>query len=160
MKISPRAAVWLRMALRDRDAADVMRSGRFYDVAAYHLHQAIEKMLKALLLNESLEPPRTHDLAKLHRILAHSLHAQDQQDEKISSVLRRVSIFHVMARYPMVDETTAPEDWITEEDVALAASAWEAVSEMAARIFGVSDIHEARRFVTAMKDGGDDEFRP
>jgi len=107
-----------------------------------------------------LEPPRTHDLAKLHRILAHSLHAQDQQDEKISSVLRRVSIFHVMARYPMVDETTAPEDWITEEDVALAASAWEAVSEMAARIFGVSDIHEARRFVTAMKDMGDGEFRP
>jgi HEPN domain-containing protein len=149
------------MALRDRDAADVMRSGRFYDVAAYHLHQAIEKMLKALLLNESLEPLRTHDLAKLHRILAHSLHEQDQQDEKISSVLRRVSLFfHVMARYPMVDETTAPEDWITEEDVALAASAWEAVSEMAARIFGVSDIHEARRFVTAMKDMGDGEFRP
>jgi len=152
--------VWLRMALRNRDAADVMRSGRFYDVAAYHLHQAIEKMLKALLLNDSLEPPRTHDLAKLYRILAHSLHAQDQQDEKISSVLRRVSIFHVMARYPMVDETTAPEDWITEEDVDLAASAWEAVSEMAARIFGVSNIHEARRFVTAMKDMGDGEFRP
>jgi len=152
--------VWLRMALRERDAADVMRGGRFYDVAAYHLHQAIEKMLKALLLNESLEPPRTHDLVKLHGILSKALHAQDQHDEKISSVLRRVSVFHVTARYPIVDENTAPEDWITEEDVALAASAWEVVSEMAARIFGVSDIHEARRFVTAMKDMGDGEFRP
>lgn len=160
MRISPRAAVWLRMALRERDAADVMRNGRFHDLAAYHLHQAIEKMLKALLLNESLEPPRTHDLVKLHGILSDVLHVQDRQNKQVSSLLKKVSIFHVMARYPMVDETTAPEDWISEEDVALAASAWEAVSEMAARTLGVSDIHEARHFVAAMKDGGDGEFRP
>jgi HEPN domain-containing protein len=146
------------MALRDRDAADVMRREGFFDLAAFHLHQAVEKLLKALLLNESVEPPRTHDLAKLHSLLIATL--KMPSDAELASLLRKTSILHVAARYPVVDETTAPEDWVSETDVDSAASAWSSVSDMAAKVLGLSDLQAVRALIERLSSEDGDEPAP
>lgn len=41
-----------------------------YDAVCFHSQQAIEKLLKALLISKGTVPPRTHDLVALDQMLA------------------------------------------------------------------------------------------
>jgi HEPN domain-containing protein len=41
-----------------------------YDAVCFHAEQAVEKLMKALLIYLGVTPPRTHDLALLDRLLA------------------------------------------------------------------------------------------
>jgi HEPN domain-containing protein len=41
-----------------------------YDAVCFHAQQCVEKLMKGLLIHLGVVPPRTHDLAHLHRILA------------------------------------------------------------------------------------------
>jgi len=40
-----------------------------FDAVCFHAQQAIEKLLKGLLIHLGVVPPRTHDLVHLHRLL-------------------------------------------------------------------------------------------
>jgi len=39
-----------------------------YDAVCFHAEQAVEKLMKALLIHLRVTPPRTHDLAVLDRL--------------------------------------------------------------------------------------------
>ena len=41
-----------------------------YDAVCFHAEQAGEKLMKALLIERGVTPPRTHDLVVLDRLLA------------------------------------------------------------------------------------------
>ncbi|MCB9674677.1 MAG: HEPN domain-containing protein [Alphaproteobacteria bacterium] len=59
-----RIIAFLDMAREDLDAAEVLaRTGNHY--AAYHVHQATEKVVKALLLHAGVEAGREHRLDAL-----------------------------------------------------------------------------------------------
>lgn len=63
-----RVIAFLDMAREDLDAAEVLaRMGNHY--AAYHVHQATEKVVKALLLHAGVEAGREHRLDALVRRL-------------------------------------------------------------------------------------------
>ncbi len=55
-----------RTAQREFAAADSPN----YDAVCFHAQQCIEKLLKAALIAHGVTPPKTHDLALLHRLLA------------------------------------------------------------------------------------------
>ena len=40
-----------------------------YDAVCFHAEQAVEKLMKALLIHLGVTPPRTHDLSALDRLL-------------------------------------------------------------------------------------------
>jgi HEPN domain-containing protein len=40
-----------------------------HDAVCFHAQQAIEKLIKGLLIHLGVVPPRTHDLVHLHRLL-------------------------------------------------------------------------------------------
>ena len=64
MPLEDRVRVFLDLAAEDLDAAEVLtRAGNHY--AAYHVHQATEKMAKALLLHAGIEAGREHRLDAL-----------------------------------------------------------------------------------------------
>ena len=66
-----RIIAFLDMAREDLDAAEVLaRAGNHY--AAYHVHQATEKVVKALLLHAGVEAGREHRLDALVRRLPES----------------------------------------------------------------------------------------
>lgn len=61
---------WLSFAQADLEAAKVQlnhgkRRGSSYQIAVFHCHQAIEKILKAHLVAQDREVPKTHDLTAL-----------------------------------------------------------------------------------------------
>jgi HEPN domain-containing protein len=94
---------WLDKATADFEAAEQLcgQSGRFRGIVAFHCQQAVEKYLKALLIQRQVEFPKTHDIAKLlDRVAAVDLAtAQSLRDAEA------LTPFGVEARYP----SDAPE---------------------------------------------------
>lgn len=103
--------------------------------AAFHFQQAAEKALKAALLSAGAEFPRTHDLSALWDRLA-DLGVLPQPDTELRARLNRLSLLNVVGRYPVMDETVAPSDWILEPDV---RAAEETVAEVFAAVSGILD---------------------
>ena len=63
------ARVWLLAAAEDCECAREIDPNHRGSVA-YHLQQAAEKLLKALLVAAEIEPPGTHDLTVLWKMLS------------------------------------------------------------------------------------------
>jgi HEPN domain-containing protein len=40
-----------------------------YDSACFHAQQCVEKLMKAVLMDRKVVPPRTHNLVELHRLI-------------------------------------------------------------------------------------------
>src|ERR1035441_9156884 len=60
---------WLDKATADSEAAEQLsaQGGRFREIVAIHCQQAVEKYLKALLVQRQVEFPKTHDIANGRR---------------------------------------------------------------------------------------------
>jgi HEPN domain-containing protein len=56
---------WLRKAESDRIAVDALVTAGSLDAACFHAQQAVEKYLKAYLIDRQREFPFTHNLSKL-----------------------------------------------------------------------------------------------
>jgi HEPN domain-containing protein len=65
-------AQWLNKAETDFEAAEhlVTEDRRFRDVIGFHCQQAVEKYLKAFLVQHQVEFPKTHDISKLLALIA------------------------------------------------------------------------------------------
>jgi HEPN domain-containing protein len=79
------------------------------DTVSFHIQQAAEKLLKALLAFRGIEYPLTHDLGDLLEIAVHQFPALDD----FRSSLPRYTVFAVAMRYddallePALEETLA-----------------------------------------------------
>jgi len=63
---------WLEKAGRDYATARrelAAQETPNYDAVCFHAQQSIEKLMKALLIQRSVVPGKTHDLAYLHQLL-------------------------------------------------------------------------------------------
>jgi len=74
--------------------ADGERRGFAYQAAIFHCHQAVEKMLKAKLIDTGLIPPRIHDLTALADKLAVDI------PEPIDLALQELNPHYLYPRYP------------------------------------------------------------
>lgn len=87
-------AQWLKIADHDiRGAASLLEDG-LWPGAAYFCQQAAEKLLKAVVAEERVGPPRTHDLVEL----ADAAGVELTQDQRI--FLTRLSDHAARSRYP------------------------------------------------------------
>jgi len=62
---------WITLADKDLYAAEIMSNGDYSltNIVAFHCQQAIEKYLKAFLIENDIPLIRTHDLIKLNGML-------------------------------------------------------------------------------------------
>jgi HEPN domain-containing protein len=60
---------WFKQALHDLEMAEKNIEIEGYDVAAFLAHQAVEKLLKCILILEKKEMPKTHKLDRLVQLL-------------------------------------------------------------------------------------------
>lgn len=86
---------WLRFAESDMVSAETLhRAGQELNTI-FHLQQAVEKTLNALLIKRTASfPPRIHDLLKLADLCGISL------EEKQVQLLENLNEFYIESRYP------------------------------------------------------------
>lgn len=99
---------WVRQAEHDLENAKKNLDIEAYDVSLILCQQAVEKMLKALYIQERQEePPRTHSLRKL-------IELTDMPDEALKLVVQLDSYYMVL-RYPDVSDVV-PYENVDKED--------------------------------------------
>jgi HEPN domain-containing protein len=98
----------VRQAEHDLENAKKNLDIEAYDVSLILCQQAVEKMLKALYIQERQEePPRTHSLRKL-------IELTDMPDEALKLVVQLDSYYMVL-RYPDVSDVV-PYENVDKED--------------------------------------------
>lgn len=56
---------WFEFAEKDLKSAEILFKGKEYEAAIYHCHQAIEKTIKAIIVEKEIKLRKTHDLVEL-----------------------------------------------------------------------------------------------
>jgi len=95
--------LWIEVAKHDIETADLLINNNGYpDIIIYHYHQALEKILKGILLKYQEETPKTHYLDKLIFIISGYFKGIN---EKANGVLF-IHKFLPILRYPSGDTIT------------------------------------------------------
>ncbi len=103
------ALKWLKQAKHDLEMAEKNIDIGGYDVASFLSHQAVEKLLKAVIILEGKKPPKSHYLDDLARILGLTDDVVDDLDELAAD--------YMISRYPDVSDTVPFEGY--DKDIAL-----------------------------------------
>src|SRR3990172_9793433 len=94
-QLKPQTKHWLEMAEYDLGTAEAMLKSRRYVYVIFFFHLCVEKALKALLAEFTMEfPPYTHSLTKLLEI------AGVEPPEDLSDFIYKLSRLSVATRYP------------------------------------------------------------
>jgi len=98
-------SIWWRQAKEDLDTAFAnYKIGKYY-VCAFYSQQAVEKALKAVIIQETRQmPPRVHKLLELGKIIL-----SKEQIKEIYDAIKKVDPGYILSRYPEfgVDKTPA-----------------------------------------------------
>ena len=91
---------WLLLSSHDEDTVDLLIKQKGHaDIIIYHIHQAIEKMLKALLIKGGQRFDKTHFLDKLLAKAAEIYPDLLKQEENILAI----NLYLPKLRYPYGD---------------------------------------------------------
>ena len=86
---------WLESAIVDLDEARKAFERGSYHLSVFLSHQAVEKALKAYIVEHVRQrPPRTHDLVELLHLSGLKLEAMDEE------LISELSPYYTIARYP------------------------------------------------------------
>lgn len=88
---------WLRYAGVDRQAAKHLLDAGDYETCAFHCQQAVEKLLKAIIVKQTGEPPPyAHDLLTLLKKIS-GIEVEESMAESINAV----DSYYIGTRYPL-----------------------------------------------------------
>ena len=113
-------AEWLRWAKADLQVASLTDDERIApEIAAFHAQQAAEKILKALLVQEQIDFPRTHSIGALLALCEEAGIAGVQDLIDATSLTR----YAVATRYPGEEDPVGREE--AREAATLAAQVFD-----------------------------------
>jgi len=88
---------WLRYAENDRQAARHLLEAGDYETCAFHCQQAVEKLLKAVIIRQTGQRPRhTHEMNALLEQLG-DFEIEPEMAQSISGI----GVYYVGTRYPL-----------------------------------------------------------
>jgi len=89
---------WLEMASMDLAAAEYLLGMRPVpvEIICYHCEQAAEKLLKGVLVQNNVEPPKTHDLVRLCKLCCDV----NNKFETLIDTCIELTPYGVQVRYP------------------------------------------------------------
>ena len=117
-----RTGAWWRQARNDLELAELARRNDFHAQACFFATQAAEKALKGAILELGREPPHTHVLGQLVKLLA----AEGLDVTALAPLpLTALSRMTVTSRYPLDD--TPPSELFDARDSDQALSTAKAV---------------------------------
>lgn len=87
---------WIELAKIDLKAAQTLSRDEYLSpAAAFHAHQCVEKMFKAVIESQNISVPKAHDLIRLHQIVKNSTDFSCDED-----ILYDLSRIYIDSRYP------------------------------------------------------------
>ena len=102
---------WAEKGEHDLETATLLHNENHYtDIVAFHIHQAVEKYLKAYLLFNGWKLEKTHDLIKLKAEL--EKYGLDLSDYELQ--VEKINEFYIESRYPLSSVTDYSRAEITE----------------------------------------------
>jgi len=102
---------WFDYAREDLQAAEVLYNQGIYRLASFHAQQSVEKLLKGLLWNQKVNPPKTHDLVFLYQRVRRRYPSLSLDKEE----LEFLNGLYIESRYP-ADLGLLPEGEPTAAD--------------------------------------------
>lgn len=90
------SASWLSYAHKDLSAAIILKNEHNIGCALYHIEQAVEKALKAYLINSGTSFALTHDLVPL----LNSCCKNDACFEQFTADIKEINPYSTKSRYP------------------------------------------------------------
>lgn len=109
--MKPKTKLWLRFAKESYDDALYNWKGHRYGNACFCCQQALEKILKASLVEKRILPPKSHDLAHLARLTKIKFRAEQLEE------LRAITRHYFIVRYPDLNKKFYRSKKITEKTV-------------------------------------------
>lgn len=108
----PEVIDWTESSEYDFETAKAMLKAKRYNYCIFMCHQAVEKLLKALIIFLNKEfPPKTHNLIIL-------LEAIDQNpDKEMETIILKLNPHYMVSRYP--DAAGGPSHKMYNEQIAL-----------------------------------------
>ncbi|CAN1495222.1 COG2250 Uncharacterized conserved protein related to C-terminal domain of eukaryotic chaperone, SACSIN [Fimbriimonadaceae bacterium] len=95
--MKPNTVEWLDFAKADLLGARVLaETQKLENLVAYHCHQSAEKALKAVLVELSVDFPKTHDLG----LLADLIRNNGVSVAEILPLLKEINPYSIAPRYP------------------------------------------------------------
>ncbi len=102
---------WFERGKHDLETAKILlREEKYLDVAAFHIHQAIEKYLKGYLIHNGWELRKIHDL----ELLITEAVNFDSDSQKYLDFGRKLTAFYYEERYPPGPITSYTKEEIKE----------------------------------------------
>lgn len=120
MEIKGIVKEWVKFADMDFQASKTLMNHfpQPFEIICYHCQQSAEKYLKAFLISQNQEAPRTHDLIKLRKMCE----TFDEDFQRIKMETIDLTNYGVLPRYPFEIE-------ILETDAKLAMKEAETIKE-------------------------------
>ena len=115
------ACRWMRKSVNDLEVAELILENGYPGESTFHSQQAAEKALKALLVALGVQPPRSHNIRYLLRIL---------EENGVDTTLpgragaERLTAYAVEARYPDFGEEPTPEEALEALETARKVVEW------------------------------------
>ena len=102
---------WRKGAAEALDAAKLLANDGKYDLALFHCHLAVEKKMKAAVMEETGKPhPKVHNLSRLAQLIREDWPENDRE------LFTTLSEFSVAARY---DDPAWSDRYATEKNARL-----------------------------------------
>jgi HEPN domain-containing protein len=91
------ALEWLNLSFKNLEASRILNEAEhFTDVIGVEVHQALEKILKAVLAYNNVKIPRTHDLIELVPLVKEFI----ALNEEIINIITVATDYYSQDRYP------------------------------------------------------------
>ena len=90
------AKQWLEFARDDLKIAEILFRNKSYKGCSWHCHQAVEKILKVIIIKKNKRPRKIHDLIEL------SKETEIKFPENFQSFLEELNLHYLPTRYPDV----------------------------------------------------------
>lgn len=125
----------MAFAKEDLRMADLALGVSLYNQVCFHGHQAAEKSLKALIVYNDADPPKTHRLTELLILL------QDEEPtlRELAGELRSLESYYIPTRYPDALPGALPEGLPGEDEAQKALAAARRVSEAVRETIGTAE---------------------
>lgn len=110
--------IWYHYALENLESAKVLLGSHLFNPCLQNIHQSIEKVLKAIIIEKSLEFKRTPDILELKHLLVKNKIQVDLSDNECDFL----NSIYLPSKYPIgsVLPDYLPDEQICKEAISIA----------------------------------------